>query len=173
MSSESPPVVSDADRRQAALEANLAADEQAAAYGIGWKIFAGSMLIVSAIFTLIFSVIAVSDASWFRTVVGPDVRLPTESTIETWGWIGLVVGVVVVLAGFGVFWGTLWARVAGVAGSVVNILIHIRYSHIFPGWSVATTFLNVVVIYGLVLRVHPLTPEQQATLEGRTSGRTA
>ena len=61
------------------MAANREADAEAAAYGVGWKIFTGSMLILSAIFTLIFSVIAISDASWFRTVVGPDVRLPTES----------------------------------------------------------------------------------------------
>ena len=172
MSTEPPPTVTDADRRAETLAANLEADEVAAAYGVGWKIFTGSMLILSSIFTLIFAVIAVSDASWFRTVAGPDVRLPTESTIETWGWIGLVVGFVVLLAGFGVFWGTMWARVAGVAGSVLNILIHVRFSHIFPWWSVATIFLDVIVIYGLVLRVHPLTPEQLAALQGRTSGRT-
>ena len=99
-------------------------------------------------------------------------RLPTESTIETWGWIGLVVGFVVVLAGFGVFWGTMWARVVGVAGSALNILIHVRLSHTFPWWSAATIFLDVTVIYGLVLRVQPLTPEQLAALQGRTSGRT-
>jgi len=167
-----PPTVSEADRA-ATIAANREADAEAAAYGVGWKVFTGSMLILSSIFTFIFAVIAVSDASWFRTVLGPDVRLPTESTIETWGWIGLVVAFVVLLAGFGVFWGTMWARVFGIAGSVLNILIHLRYSTIFPWWSAAAILLDAVVIYGLALRVHPLTPEQLAALEGRASGRTA
>src|SRR6476661_2545774 len=171
MTSE-PATITDADR-DAVAAANLDADAEAAAYGVGWKLFTGSMLILSSIFTFIFAVIAVSDAGWFRTVAGPDVRLPSESTIETWGWIGLVVAFVVLLAGFGVFWGTMWARVFGIAGSVLNILIHLRYSTIFPWWSAAAILLDAVVIYGLALRVHPLTPEQQAALEGRASGRTA
>lgn len=170
MTSE-PPTITDADR-DAVAAANLDADAEAAAYGVGWKLFTGSMLILSSIFTFIFAVIAVSDAGWFRTVAGPDVRLPTESTIETWGWIGLVVAFLVLLAGFGVFWGTMWSRVIGVAGSVLNILVHLRFSTIFPWWSVAAIFLDALVIYGLLLRVRPLTPEQQATLQGRMSGRT-
>src|SRR3954452_5581970 len=107
--------MTDADRT-ATIAANREADAEAAAYGVGWKVFTGSMLILSSIFTFIFAVIAVSDASWFRTVLGPDARLPPESTTETWGWIGLVVAFVVLLAGFGVFWGTMWARLFGIAG---------------------------------------------------------
>ena len=55
---------------------------------------------------------------------------------------------------------------------MLNILIHIRYSTIFPWWSAAAILLDAVVIYGLAVRVHPLTPEQLAALQGRTSGRT-
>src|SRR3954454_449034 len=125
--------MTDADRT-ATIAANREADAEAAAYGVGWKVFTGSMLIMSSVFTFIFAVIAVSDASWFRTVLGPDVRLTTESTIETWGWIGLVVAFVFLLDGFGVFWGTMWDIDFGSAGSKRMYVIHIFYSFFFRWW---------------------------------------
>jgi hypothetical protein len=145
-------------------------DEPGAAYGIGWKIFTGSMLLLSSIFTMIFSIVAISDAGYFRTIAVANTRLPTESTIETWGWIGLVVSLVVIIAGFAVFWGTTWARVVGIGAGILNILVHLRFSTIYPYWSVGAIVLSVMVIYGLVMKVRPLTPEQQAELEGRLAG---
>src|SRR4051812_43155955 len=99
--------------------------EPGAAYGVGWKGFTASMLALSAMFTTIFGVIAAFDASYFTTLAPAGTRLPTESTLHTWGWIGIVVGFVVFVSAFAVFWGTTWARAVGVGASVLNILVHL------------------------------------------------
>ena len=45
-------------------------------------------------------------------VVGQDYVFSFDAT--TWGWIHLLLGILLVFAGFGVFAGQLWARTVGV-----------------------------------------------------------
>jgi hypothetical protein len=126
--------------------------EPGASYGIGWKIFTGSMLLLTSIVTTIAGVAGIMDE---------------DSGLEPWGWIALVIGFAVALAAFGVFWGTMWARVIGVVASGLDVLIHIRFWTEYPWLSAIAIVLNALVIYGLVVRVRPLTREQLAALEGR------
>jgi len=126
-------------------------NEPGATYGIGWKIFTGSMLMLTSIVSTIVGVAAIMEAN---------------SSLEMWGWIALVIGFVMVIAAFGVFWGTMWGRVVGVLASVLDVLIHLRFWTEYPWWSTVVIVLNALVIYGLVLRVRPLTKQQLAALGG-------
>ena len=50
----------------------------------------------------------------------------------TWGWINLIVGIVVVLAGFGLFSGALWARIVGVILGVVSAIAAFAWLPVLP-----------------------------------------
>ena len=76
---------------------------------------------------------------------------PLDTSTTTWGWIHLVVGAVVVAAGFLVFAGKVWARAVGVvvASSVGCQPLPARRS---SGLGLARRRRDLVVI--LALSVH-------------------
>jgi hypothetical protein len=51
--------------------------------------------------------------------------------VTTWGWIHLIGGVVIVLAGFGVFSGAVWARTVGVILAAVSALVSFAWIPLF------------------------------------------
>lgn len=67
----------------------------------------------------------------------------------TWGWIHLLLGVVMVSAGVGVFNGATWARVVGVIGAVIAGVVAFAWLPWFPVWAVILIALSVVVIWSL------------------------
>jgi hypothetical protein len=70
---------------------------------------------------------------------------------STWGWINLVVGIVVVLAGFGVFSGAVWARTVGVIMAFVSGIAAFAWLPWYPVWAIAIIVVSVAVIWALTM----------------------
>jgi len=67
----------------------------------------------------------------------------------TWGWIHLVVGIVIVLAGFGVFTGAVWARTVGVIMAIVSGIAAFAWLPWYPIWGIAIIVAAFAVIWAL------------------------
>jgi len=78
--------------------------------GEGWITFAGIMIVVLGVLNLIWGIAAIGRSSFF---VG-STKLVFDD-VKTWGWIMLFVGILQILAGFGVFARNQAARWFGVA----------------------------------------------------------
>ena len=65
--------------------------------GSGWIGFAGVMLIIAGFFDIISGLWALDH----KDTAGDQILY--EGNLETWGWIYLIVGIVILVAGFGVF----------------------------------------------------------------------
>jgi hypothetical protein len=68
-----------------------------------------------------------------------------------WGWLHLVGGAVVVVAGVGVFAGQTWARVVGTVVAVVSALLNLAFLAAYPIWSTLMIGLAVVVVMALTV----------------------
>jgi hypothetical protein len=66
-----------------------------------------------------------------------------------WGWIHLIVGVLVLLAGFGVLAGQTWARLVGIVFAGISAIVNLGFLAANPVWSVLLIALDVIVIYAL------------------------
>src|SRR6478752_3710961 len=73
---------------------------------IGWVAFAGVMMVIGGILNAFYGLIAVVNDEW---VVWGN-RASVYLDISQWGWIHLIIGVVVVVAGVGVLSGNFLAR---------------------------------------------------------------
>jgi hypothetical protein len=118
---------------------------------VGWKLFCGLMMLATGIMNLIFSILAISDASYFESVTGHNVELPAVNSLTTYGWVGLVISFAMLVASVAVFWGQVWARVVGVVAMGINAVFQMAFLPAFPLASVTVILLNVAVIYGLVV----------------------
>jgi hypothetical protein len=74
-----------------------------------------------------------------------------EFDVTTWGWIHLIAGILVVLAGFGVFTGAVWARTVGVIVAFASAIFNFAWLPYSPVWSIIVITVDVLVIYALIV----------------------
>jgi hypothetical protein len=127
----------------------LAREEERVPTGwVGWVIFAGVMMVLLGIFQLIAGLVAIFDRGFY--LVG-EAGLLVVADYTTWGWVHLGLGVLLVLAGFGVMAGQTWARAVGVVLAVLSAIVAIGFLAAFPILSAIIIVLDVIVIYALAV----------------------
>ena len=69
--------------------------------------------------------------------------------VTTWGWIHLVLGVIVAAVGAALFTGATWARVGAAMGCALSIIVNFMWLPFYPLWSITIIALNAVVIWAV------------------------
>jgi hypothetical protein len=87
-------------------------------------------------------------------LINDEVYLVTKEQIvafdfTTWGWIHLIVGIIVVFAGFALFSGSLWARFVAAIMAGVVIVEQIGLIQAYPFWSISMIAIGVAVIFSV------------------------
>ena len=76
--------------------------------------------------------------------------------ISTWAWIHLIIGIVVLLAGFFLFSGATWARVIGVIVAILAGLVAFAWLPYFPVWAILFIVISIGVIWALTAHGHDI-----------------
>lgn len=74
------------------------------------------------------------------------------SSLHTWGWITIIVGVIQLTAGFSLFTGGVYGRVIGIVAASIGALesrLSIGGAH--PWWSLGIFALCIYVLHGLIV----------------------
>jgi hypothetical protein len=119
--------------------------------GYGWRSFAGILIIIAGFFNIIDGLVAVINANRIQGVVNGQANLPVTDQLSSWGWLVLIVGIVMVCAGFAIFNGATWARVVGILVASINMVVQFSYLAHFPFWSFTMILVDIMIIYGLVV----------------------
>ena len=128
--------------------------------GTGWKSFAGIILIVVGFFNALDGLIAIINSNRLQGAANGNANLPVTTNLQAWGWLVLIIGAVLIWAGFGVFSGATWARAVGIFACSFNLVVMFAYTAHYPLWSLMVVAIDILVIYGLV--VHGAPDEQIA-----------
>jgi uncharacterized membrane protein HdeD (DUF308 family) len=114
--------------------------------GEGWLIFAGIVLGVAGIMRIF-------DAIWAFQYHG---ALPENlenaifgHSLKTYGWVYLVVGIVLILCGIGVVMRSQVSRWLGIVAGAIAAISAIWWMPYYPVWSLAYIVIGIFVIYGL------------------------
>lgn len=121
--------------------------EQRSGFAVGLTVFAATMMILIGVLHAVQGVVAVANDTFY--VAGQEWIF--EFDVTTWGWIHLVAGLVVVLAGFFVLTGAVWARAVGVAVVFLSILLNFAWLPYYPWWSLVIIALDIFVIWALTV----------------------
>lgn len=113
---------------------------------VGWAVFAAVMMMLAGIFQSIFGLAAIFDDNFF--VVTANQLLLFDLT--TWGWIHLIVGLLVFSAGVSLMSGGMYGRIIGVTLAFLSATVNIANISAYPIWSVVIITINVLVIYALI-----------------------
>ncbi|NDA60180.1 MAG: hypothetical protein EBY56_09775, partial [Actinobacteria bacterium] len=76
---------------------------------------------------------------------------------STWGWVHLLIGLVMALAGFFLFRGAMWARVVGIVVAVIAAIANFAWLPWYPLWSVIIITVSVFVIWALSVHGRDIT----------------
>jgi hypothetical protein len=109
--------------------------------------FAGVMMILIGSFHAIAGLSGIIKDDFYA--ITPNYILEFDST--TWGWIHLIGGIVVLLAGISVFKGSVWARVVGVLVASISAIVSFAWIPIYPIWSLIIIAVDVAVIWALTV----------------------
>jgi hypothetical protein len=71
--------------------------------------------------------------------------------VTAWGWIHLIGGVIVFLAGVALLSGQVWARSVGVILAVVSMLVNFAWLPWSPVWAIIMITINAFVIWALTV----------------------
>ncbi len=102
-------------------------------------------MIMIGVFHAIAGLVALFEDSFY--VVAPNYVF--EFDVTTWGWIHLIAGIVVVLAGSASCRGQTWARVVGIMLAVLSAIANFGFIPYYPVWSLLIIALDVFVIWAL------------------------
>jgi hypothetical protein len=114
--------------------------------GTGRAVFVAILLLIAGTLNIIYGIGAVSNAHFF------DNTQYVFSSLHTWGWITIIVGVIQLTAGFSLFGGGTYGRVIGIFAASIGALeslLSIGGTH--PWWSLAIFALCVYILYGLIV----------------------
>jgi hypothetical protein len=112
---------------------------------VGWVWFAGVMMIVGGLLNAFYGLVAVLNSTW----VGWTNTTHVFATVATWGWTELIVGLVVALAGLGIFTGNRAARTVGVIVAAISLVANFMFIPLYPFWALTIMVVDALVIYAL------------------------
>ena len=124
---------------------NDPSDPPVSGLAVGGVIFAATIMIMMGIFQAFTGLFAILDDQFY--VVAPHYAL--NISVSQWGWIHLILGIVVAVAGAGLFSGKLWATIFALILAVLSAISNFLYIPYYPFWSLLIIGLNVWVIWAL------------------------
>ncbi|WP_436533072.1 DUF7144 family membrane protein [Actinoplanes sp. HUAS TT8] len=113
---------------------------------VGIVVFAGVMLLSLGVFQLTEGVVALVNEDYYVVTAA---GLPVDLDYTAWGWVHLVLGLLAVAAGGGVFLGQLWARIIGILIAFLGALMHFVFLAASPFWCTILLGMDVLIIFAL------------------------
>jgi hypothetical protein len=107
--------------------------------------FASIMLMIAGAFQFFAGLAALINDELF--VVGAEYVYEFDTT--TWGWIHLLIGVILFLAGLALLQGAVWARTLVVIIASLSALANFLWLPYQPWWSIIIITLNIFIIWAV------------------------
>jgi hypothetical protein len=118
--------------------------------GLGRAAFVSILLLIAGVLNIIYGIAAVGNANFFHGTQY------VFSSLHTWGWITIIVGVIQLAAGVSLMSGGGFGRVIGIIAASIGALeslLSIGGTH--PFWSIGIFALCLWVLHGLIVFGEP------------------
>jgi len=119
--------------------------------GVGSALFVGILLMVAGVLNVIYGIAAVGNSNFFVN----DTQF-VFSSLHTWGWITIFLGVIELTAALSLFGGGTYGRVVGIVAAslgAIGALLDVGGAH--PWWSLGVFAICLICIHGLVVLGEP------------------
>ena len=114
-------------------------------WAVGWAGFAGVMLIIIGVFDILQGLVAIVDDNFY--VVTQEWVFEFDTT--TWGWIHLILGIILIASGVGIFSANVAARTVGVIAAGLAMIVNFAWLPYYPVWSTIVIAICIAIIWAL------------------------
>lgn len=114
---------------------------------IGWIWFAGVVMIVDGFFNAISGLYAIFNNDLYVQIRDKLLVL----NLTGWGWVHLILGILLVVVGITLLMGQSWARVAAIVLVAINAITQMAWLAANPWWSIVVIAVDVVILYALIV----------------------
>jgi hypothetical protein len=114
------------------------------AAGIG-VMFAAVMMIMTGIFQVFQGLAAVMTDEFFVTVPNYVVTID----VTTWGWIHLIIGVLIAVGGFYLFSGSRAAAIFALVLAVIGTIGNFAFIPFYPFWALLLIAADVYIMWAI------------------------
>jgi hypothetical protein len=114
---------------------------------VGWAYFASFLMMTLGVFQAIAGLAAIFKDNYY--VVTQSQLLVFNYT--TWGWINLILGIVVFMAGLELLRGATWAKIVACFLAVLSLAANMGFLNAYPVWSIIMMVIDVLIIYSLTV----------------------
>jgi len=135
-------------RRDTTVENQSRRTEAGSNGWVGWIMFAGTMMVMIGVFHLLQGLVALFQSDYY--LVGTQ-GLTVHVTFTTWGWTHIILGALVVAAGFALIAEQTWARVVVTLLCFASAIVNIGFLAAYPVWSTMMIALDVLVIWAVTV----------------------
>lgn len=111
----------------------------------GWIAFAGIMMLIGGSLAFFQGLVAAINDEWVVWGARADLYLD----LSAWGWVHMIIGAIVFLAGVGVFSGNVLARTVGVIVASISLIANFLWLPAYPIWAIIVITIDALVIWAL------------------------
>jgi hypothetical protein len=120
---------------------------QVSARGTVGAAFAGTIMIIAGFFGAFQGIALLAKGTYY---VQP-ANYWINTSASTWGWWLLIVGLIVLAAGFGVFSGAAWARWLGIIIVSLQAVSNFAFIPVQPFWAITVILVDLWIIHSLLV----------------------
>ncbi|MFD9501900.1 hypothetical protein [Streptomyces sp. NPDC060035] len=111
----------------------------------GWTLFAAVLMVFGGAMAIFEGIAALAKDDLFVSTR----NYAFELSLTGWGWIHLILGIVILLAGCALFSGAMWARMIGILLAGLGALANFLWLPYYPFWSIVLVAINIFIIWAL------------------------
>jgi len=115
-------------------------------WAVSFLIMAAALMVIGGIFHFIEGLAALLNDDFFVVVRG----YAFDMDITTWGWVHMIGGIVVALAGIALLSGALWARILAVLVVMVSAIINFVTIPYYPVWAMIMLVVDGGILWALI-----------------------
>jgi hypothetical protein len=114
-------------------------------WAVGFILFAAIMMIMVGVFQALQGLIAIFENEFYLATR----NYTFQFDATTWGWIHLLLGLLVAFAGYGLLSGRTWARLLAITLAALSATANFLFIPYYPFWSLLLVTLNIFVIWAI------------------------
>jgi hypothetical protein len=116
---------------------------------VGWIVFAATMMMIIGSVSFLEGLIAAIRKHYY--VMTPSQIIIFNTT--TWGWLTLLLGIVLFLTGLALWNGSSWARWVSIVVVSINLLGQLAWlGSSYPVWTLTVIAIDIIILYALTAR---------------------
>lgn len=108
-------------------------------------VFAGVLMLVEGVLGVLKGIVGIADDDVYASIGDYTFKFD----VTAWGWIHLVLGIVLVVVGAGILKGAAWAKVTGVVIVALDIILNFLWLPYTPLWGLISIAIGVFIIWAL------------------------